>query len=336
MEQVKRILIIHQGALGDFILSLPAISAFRHHYPGTTIEIWGYREILRLVDRSVYADTICSIDRERIASLFTQDPLLPASVLERFRSFDLMCLFGGEKQTTFADNLKRSGIKNVYRIEPFPPTGSNTHVIDHQASQLAHLGVHVPLSTPALFTTEEGGKRFASFLEHRQIDRKALLVALHPGSGSRAKVWPSGNFAQLSRYLLDNDRVHLIAPIGPADKEHAEDYCALISSDRIIPVTDLTVTELAALLKRCMVYVGNDSGVTHMAAAVGTPVVALFGPTDPKVWGPQGRRVHTVYRGVSCSPCSREKMNRCSHRKCLYSITVEEVYRSVRKMIYSS
>ena len=332
MEQVKRILIIHQGALGDFILSLPAISAFRHHYPDTTIEIWGYPEILRLVDRSVYADTIYSIDRERIASLFTQDPLVPASVLERFRSFDLICLFGGEKQTTFVDNLKRSGVKNVYRIEPFPPAGSNTHVIDHQASQLSPLGLKAPLSTPTLFTPEDDGKRFASFLEHRKIDREALLVALHPGSGSRAKVWPPGNFAQLSRYLLDNDRVHLIVPVGPADKEHAEGYCALISSDRIIPVTNLTLTELAALLKRCMVYVGNDSGVTHMAAAVGTPVVALFGPTDPGVWGPRGRRVRTVYRGVSCSPCSREEMHGCLHRKCLDSITVEEVYRSVRTL----
>ena len=79
ITQVKRILIIHQGALGDFILSLPAISAFRHHYPDTTIEIWGYPEILRLVDRSVYADTIHSIDRERIASLFTRDTLVITS-----------------------------------------------------------------------------------------------------------------------------------------------------------------------------------------------------------------------------------------------------------------
>ena len=332
MEQVKRILIIHQGALGDFILSLPAISAFRHHYSDTTIEIWGYPEILRLVDRSVYADTIHSIDRERIASLFTRDPLVPASVLERFKSFDLICLFGGEKQTTFVDNLKRTGVKNVYRIEPFPPAGSNTHVIDHQASQLSPLGLKAPLSTPTLFTHENAGKRFASFLEHRKIDREALLVALHPGSGSRAKVWPPRNFAQLSRYLLDNDRVHLIVPVGPADKEHAEGYCSLISSDRIIPLTNLALTELAAFLKRCMVYVGNDSGVTHMAAAVGTPVVALFGPTDPGMWGPRGRRVCTVYRGVSCSPCSREEMHGCLHRTCLESITVEEVYRSVRTL----
>lgn len=335
MEQVKRILIIHQGALGDFILSLPAISAFRHHYPDTTIEIWGYTEILRLVDRSMYADRIYAIDRERIASLFTRDTPVPASVLERFRSFDLMCLFGGKMQTPFVDNLKRSGGRNVYHIEPFPPPGSNTHVIDHQAAQLSTLGLKVPLSTPALFPPEDDGKHIASFLEQRKIAREALLVALHPGSGSRAKVWPPGNFAQLSRYLLDNDRVHLIVPVGPADKEHAEGYCNLIASDRIIPATNLSLTALAALLQRCTVYVGNDSGVTHMAAAVGTPVVALFGPTDPKVWGPRGRYMHTLYRGVSCSPCSREEMNGCFHKKCLGSISVDEVYQLVRKVIQS-
>jgi ADP-heptose:LPS heptosyltransferase len=334
MEQVKRILIIHQGALGDFILSLPAIRAFRHHYPGASIEIWGYPEILHLVKRSVYADTIYSIDRVRIAPLFTPDIPVPAGVIERLSSFDLMCVFGGEKQTTFVRNLKRIGVKKVYRIDPFPPNGSHTHVIDHQASQLLSLGVKVPLSTPRLFPPEEAARRIASFLEQRKLDRKALVVALHPGSGSRAKVWPPGNLAQLSTYLLDNDRVHLIIPIGPADKEHAEGYCALIPSDRIIPVTNLPLTELAALLKRCTVYVGNDSGVTHMAAAVGTPVVALFGPTDPQVWGPRGKRVHNVYRGVACSPCSREEMNGCLHKKCLESITAEDVYLTVRKIIH--
>jgi ADP-heptose:LPS heptosyltransferase len=281
MEPVKRILIIHQGALGDCILSLPAIRAFRHHYPDASIEIWGYPEILRLVDRSVYADTIYSIDRVRIASLFTPDMPVPASVIERLRCFDLICVFGGVWQTTFVHNLKKIGVKKVYRIDPFPPDGSHTHVINHQASQLPSLGLKVPLSTPTLFPPEDDGKRIASFLEQRKIDRQALVVALHPGSGSRAKVWSPGNLAQLSTYLLDNDRVHLIVPIGPADKEYAEDYCHLISSDRMLPVTNLPLTELAALLKRCTVYVGNDSGVTHMAAAVGTPVVALFGPTDP-------------------------------------------------------
>jgi len=335
MEQVKRILIIHQGALGDFILSLPALSAFRHHYPDSSIEIWGYTEILRLVDKSIYADTISSIDRERIASLFAPDTPVPSSIIERFRSFDLMCIFGGERQTTFVHNLKRIGVKKVYRIDPFPPDGSHTHVIDHQASQLSSLELKVPLSTPTLLPPEEDGKHIASFLEQRKIDKKALVVALHPGSGSRAKVWPPGNFAQLSTYLLGNDRVHLIVPIGPADKEHAEDYCNRISSDRMLPVTNLSLTELAALLKRCMVCVGNDSGVTHMAAAVGTPVIAFFGPTDPRVWGPRGKRVHTVYRGVACSPCSREEMNGCLHKKCLESITAEDVYLMVRKIIHS-
>lgn len=335
MEQVKRILIIHQGALGDFILSLPALSSFRYHYPDTSIEIWGYPEILRLVDKGVYADTIYSIDRESIASLFTQDTLVPARVIERFRHFDLIFIFGGEKQTILVHNLKKRGVRKVYRIDPFPPDGSNTHVIDHQASQLSPLGLKVPLSTPTLFPREEDGNRISSFLEERELDKEALVVALHPGSGSRAKLWSPENFAQLSKHLLEDDRVHLIVPIGQADKEHAEAYCNLISSDRIMPVSNLPLTELAAILQRCMVYVGNDSGVTHVAAAVGTPVVALFGPTDPKVWGPRGERVYTVYRDVACSPCSREEMNACSHKKCLESITVEEVYRLARKMIHS-
>ena len=336
MEQVNGILIIHQGALGDFILSLPALRTFRHHYPNAAIEIWGYPEILRLVEGSIYADRIYSIERERIAPLFTPDTPIPARLIERFRSFDLICIFGGEQQTSFVHNLQKIGAKKVYRIDPFPPSGAPTHVIDHQASQLVTAGLHGPLSTPALFPSQEAHQRAASLLEEREIDGTALLVALHPGSGSSAKVWSPRNCAELSRYLLNNDRVHLIVPFGPADEEHAEDYSNRISSDRILPATNLPLTELAALLKRCMLYVGNDSGVTHMAAAVGTPVIALFGPTDPRVWGPRGKGVHTLYRGVACSPCSREQMKGCLHRKCLESIRVEEVYRSVSKMMHEA
>lgn len=326
-QQATRILIIHQGALGDFILSLPAMSALRYSHPHTTIEIWGHLEILRLVDKSPYADAVYSIERERIAPLYTSDNPVPAGVMERFRQFDLIFIFGGEQHKTFVHNLKKGGIENVHRIDPFPPPGSTTHVIDHQASQLTPLGLNVPLSRPALFPHQEVLQRVTPFLERLKTAEGGLAVALHPGSGSRAKVWPPWKFAQLGRHLLEDDRVRIIVPIGPADREHAEHFLSLIPDDRIIPLSNLSLSELAGTLKRCTLYIGNDSGVSHMAAAVGIPVVALFGPTDPQVWGPRGKGVYTVYRNVACSPCSREEMNACLHRKCLEEITVEEVYR---------
>ena len=118
---------------------------------------------------------------------------------------------------------------------------------------------------------------------------------------------------------------------SPADEEMVREYFSLIRLDTITPLTNLSLNELAAVLRKCDLYVGNDSGVTHLAAAVGIPVVALFGPTDPRVWGPRGDKVLTVYKGLECSPCSREKMRGCKNQRCMEEISVEEVYRRIKE-----
>jgi ADP-heptose:LPS heptosyltransferase len=90
-------------------------------------------------------------------------------------------------------------------------------------------------------------------------------------------------------------------------------------------VREWPLEDLAALLGRCVGYVGGDSGVTHLAAAVGTPVVAVFGPTDPAVWAPRGPHVAIVRHRVPCQPCTWEAMWACSHRACLADLTVDAV-----------
>ena len=121
-------------------------------------------------------------------------------------------------------------------------------------------------------------------------------------------------------------------PLGPADEEVTQEYFSLIDSDAISTFNNLPLNQLAAVLKKCSLYLGSDSGITHLAAAVGTPVVALFGPTDPRVWSPRGDNVSIVYKAPECSPCSREGMRGCIHTKCLEGITVEEVYGKIKNM----
>ena len=264
MEQVNGILIIHQGALGDFILSLPALRAFRHHYPDASIEIWGYPEILRLVERSVYADRIYSIERERIASLFTPDTPVPASLIERFRSFDLICIFGGERQRPFVHNLKRIGIKKVYRIDPFPPDGSPAHVIDHQASQLSHVGLNPPLSIPELFPSEAAHQPASSFPEERKIDATALLVALHPGSGSSAKV----------RFLLEDVRPCVYMPM-----DISKDYLILSARELSAEYPWLDVRAACADFTSAVQLPYSPAGAHRVAFFPGSSI-GNFDPSD--------------------------------------------------------
>jgi ADP-heptose:LPS heptosyltransferase len=323
------ILIIHQGALGDFILSLPAIGAFRHAYPGSSIEIWGYTDILRLVEGRFYADAIASINRPGMSNLYSESASAPDALLERIRCFDLVVLFGGELLRTFADNLLKHGARTVCRISTFPEEGGETHVIDHQLLQLSKLGIQAAGAVPVLFPAEEDRRRARQFCADHAIEADTFTVALHMGSGSRKKAWPPGHCAGLAIRLAACKSARVVILTGPAETGLQQDRRELVSSGRCIMLDRQPLPELAAILNRCSVFVGNDSGITHLAAAAGVPVVSLFGPTDPRVWGPRGNDVTILGGGAACSPCSREKMQHCAHQTCLEHISVEEVYEAV-------
>ena len=334
MKSVNHILIIHQGAIGDFILSLPAISSFKNSYPDATVEIWGYRHILKLVEKRFYANTVSSIDRKEMAPFYSEDGALDAGLMEHVKQFDRIVIFGKEGSKTLLRNLKKVEVKGVCFVDTFPHNNGEVHIIDHQLSQLSRLGYAVPDTIPRLFPDEEDAKQAAEFFNEKRVHDSSLKVAIHIGSGSRMKAWPTGRFVQLSEKLIEINGAKIILPIGPADGKMVHEFIGLMNSEAVIPIANLPLNELAAILKKCNVYVGNDSGITHVAAAVGVPVVALYGPTNPQVWGVRGDIVSIMHKeGFACSPCLREEMKRCEKRRCLEEISVEEVYRKVTKKL---
>jgi ADP-heptose:LPS heptosyltransferase len=323
------ILIIHQGALGDFIVSLPTIAAIRRSHPGSDVEIWGYPYILRLVEGRFYADAIASINQEGMSRLYSEQAAAPDGLVSRIRKFDLVILFGGELQSAFADNLRKHGVRDVYRIRSFPTEDGITHVINHQLAQLSELGIPAPGDIPELFPSREDEQHARNFFDTHAIAADDFTVAMHIGSGSRKKVWPPDRFGQLAATLVTRRGTRVVVLTGPADAELAREYRQQTPSGTGIVLNCHPLPEIAAILKRCSVFVGNDSGITHLAAASGAPVIALFGPTDPRVWGPRGKDVTILGGGAACSPCSRETLQLCAHQKCMEEITVEEVYKTV-------
>jgi len=323
------ILIIHQGALGDFILSLPVIGAIRHSHPGSSIEIWGYPYILRLVEGRFYADAIASINQEGMSRLYSEQAAAPEGLVSRIRRFDLVILFGGELQGPFADNLRKYGVRTVYRISTFPGERGTIHVIDHQLSQLLEMGIPAAGDMPELFPSREDEQRARHFFDAHAIAPYDFTVAMHIGSGSRKKVWPPDRFAHLAETLVTRRSARIVVLTGPADAEMERAYRERTPSGTSIMLNCHPLPEIAAILKRCSIFVGNDSGITHLAAASGAPVIALFGPTDPQVWGPRGKAVTLLRGSAECSPCSRETMHICTYQKCLEEIAVEKVYEAV-------
>jgi heptosyltransferase-3 len=171
----------------------------------------------------------------------------------------------------------------VLAHDPAPPPGRSA--AEWLAAPVRELGLDVPLALPALaFTPEEhrAARALAAGLPPR-------FVALHPGSGSPDKTWPAERFGALASRLAEGRTWLLVT--GPADTEAR---AALATAPGAVDVHAAPVRVLGALLARASVFVGNDSGVSHLAAASGAPTLALFGPTDPATWSPLGPAVATL------------------------------------------
>jgi ADP-heptose:LPS heptosyltransferase len=291
--QGGRILCIHQGALGDFILAVPAIRALREHLQPTWLEIMGHPWILPLVSGPPYADAVTDINRAQMALLFQKGAAFPEALQAYLGAFDAAFYFG--RSASFARNLRYGGIRKTFILPPFP--ARQQHLIDHHLCSLAKLGISAPSSTPELFLQDEAREEAEEFLRARGRESDEI-IALHPGAGGRTKVWPPQRFAALGRVLARESKRLLIIQ-GPADEEVVQEVVTGLKGTPYLVVHDVPITHVAALLSHVSLFVGNDSGCSHLAAALGVVTLALFGPTDPAVWAPRGNRAFYLKKGGS-------------------------------------
>ena len=294
-----RILCIHQGALGDFILAVPAIKALREYLQPTWLEIMGHPWILPLVSGPPYADAITDINRAQMALLFQEGDPLPEELQAYLRAFDVAFYFG--QSAILAYNLRRAGIRKTVLLPPFP--AQRQHLIDHHLSSLRRwygslsqggLGITTSSSTPELFLDPEERAWATDFCLQRGWALDEIIV-LHPGAGSRNKVWSPQRFAALGRILARGSTKLLIIQ-GPADEEVVKEVVSGLGETPHLVVHDVPITKLAALLSCASLFIGNDSGVSHLAAALGALTLALFGPTDPALWAPRGDRAFSLQK----------------------------------------
>jgi len=289
-------LIVHQGAIGDLILSLPALHAIRAAYPHHQVEMLGYPRILRLLHRRFYADTIASIERAMFAPLYQDEPPADPSLRAYCSAFDPIFVFGGRAQDLSAAHLRGMTGGRVFCVRPFPETG-HMHVSDFQISQLRGWGIRASEREPVLFPAAEDVSEASRLLADNGLPaQEGAVMAVHPGSGSSRKNWAPHCFAVLIKRTAAMHRGRVVLIAGPADDEPCRRVTQELACMRVTVVRRPELTVLAGLLRHCSLYVGNDSGVTHIVAALGVPTLALFGPTDPAVWGPRGRRV-CILRG---------------------------------------
>jgi heptosyltransferase-2 len=288
----NKILLIHQGAIGDLVLSLPAFYAIRTKFPAAHIEIMGYPHILSLIFKRFYSDEIVSVDRAGVAVLYNENGRINKELQNYFRQFEQAFIFGGKSQALVIQNIQN--IKkgpDVYFIKTFPEN-ADRHVTDFQLQQLAMHGFENVSRVPEIFLCADDNDRARHFLQQQKVDITKPLIAVHPGSGSKTKNWPLHNFVSLVKDVYYESGGTFLAVQGPAEQNTTSELRAALAGIPLIDLQCLDLPLLAAVIYRCGLFVGNDSGITHLAAAAGVPTIAVFGPTDPGVWGPRGRNVY--------------------------------------------
>ncbi len=284
-----RILVIRGGAIGDFILTLPSIKLLRENFPDAHIEILGYKHIIALADGRYYARATRSIEYAALSRFFVPNSELASDLVEYFAGFQQVISYLYDPDKFFETNLRRCGVK--YFLHGSPKFDDSMHAAHQLARPLQSLALYLEETAATLYPTEEDREFAAQFLQ----GVRRPIIALHPGSGSPRKNWPLQHWLALGDSLFAlASRPTLLIIGGEADREN---LAALQKAWRDLPIhvaMDLPLYHLAAVIERCAVFIGHDSGISHLAAAVGSPCVLLFGSTDPEVWAPANPNVKIV------------------------------------------
>lgn len=297
-----RFLVLRGGAIGDFIATLPALTALRQRWSDAYIELVGYPHIACLALEGGVVDRVESLDRAQIANFFSLIPSFTQEQTEYIRSFDLIISYLHDPDGSVRRNLELAGARQVIYGSPIVEPGC--HAVDHLLKPLETLAIYESGSLPSLRITERQRQWGRNFIKQRGITRNVHVI--HAGSGSPKKNWPMACFLEIARRICEERKEVPFFLVGEADEAVAD---AVTHFD---VVRNLTLLEVASLLSASYTYLGNDSGITHLAAALGLPVTALFGPSSLEQWGPRGPQV-TILRAADAD---------------MHKITPDKVWRS--------
>ena len=205
------------------------------------------------------------------------------------------------------------------------------HMVDQHAQTLTAVGSNSgEFEHPKVYVSEEDEQRaHVCLLEHSLSERRWAMI--HPTARYWFKAWPIERFAALCDRLSEEGIA--IALVGHAqDQEVGINIQEMAKAQVISLIGKTTLLELAAVMKQAALFVGNDTGLMHIAASVGCPVVGLFGPTDPQVWGPRGKQVIVIYKGLDCRECFHPGCTR-GEESCMKQISVDEVYAAAVELL---
>jgi heptosyltransferase III len=320
------ILVFHPGGLGDIILSLPAIAVLRRRYAKAGITIAANLDHLEPVAEG-YADCTISLSSVPLHQLYA--PVFSFRPDMHFwEKYDLLVSWTGFGNPDFIDNLKRINPDAIV-ASWHPEPGEQRHVsrlfIDSLGSASGDAG-EAPEMEAKIRLNSNARRDGFQWLCARGWENEAL-IAFHPGAGSRFKRWPLERFIELARRLTLNRENKLLLIEGPAEEGLASQISEELLGIESIVAQAVPLKLLAAVLEPCRLFIGNDSGLAHLAAALKIPSIVLFGPTLPQHWAPQGKHVAVLREPRGCRACA----SGYGDHTCLLSISVDDIISAMCK-----
>ncbi len=264
-------------------------------------------EHLKVIDRSF------SLEAAVFSTLFCEKHVgLNDVVIKFLRSYDDIILFSFSKD--LAENIKKGSGKRVFLIPPRPEHSEKIHVGQCLISCMVEA---------KLFKQRAQNNFLDVFQDFRDSGFREKTIFIHPGSGSRLKNWPIRYFLQLEK-MLSYDGFEPVFILGPA--EDGMDETVLkdgLPDEKLLQLFD--PVKLVNILKTGGAFIGNDSGVSHLAAFIGLPTLVIFGPTHPFRWRPMGRKVEIISCRFDCAPCFETSKRGCESMDCLVGLSPEQV-----------
>ncbi|MEK7674597.1 MAG: glycosyltransferase family 9 protein [Verrucomicrobiota bacterium] len=271
-----KILVIRGGAIGDFILTLPVLAALRERFPETHLEVLGYPHIAQLALAGGLADQVRSIEARALAGFFARGGGLDEGLKEYFAGFALIVSFLYDPDSVFRENVARCSKAQFIAGPHRPVETEHLHAAEVFLKPLEHLAIYSADQIPRLTLPASPSITLP----------KGTWLAIHPGSGSERKNWPEAQWAKLLPRLAQSTDANLLLVGGEAEGDRLRRLALLWPSDRVQVVQSLPLATVAGHLRQCHAYVGHDSGISHLAGALGLRGLILWGESNFEVWHP--------------------------------------------------
>jgi heptosyltransferase-3 len=333
---VKNILIIKLRYIGDVLLATPTLRAIKVTQLDARVTMMVNRGTEDVLSGNPDLDEIIVLDK---GSLAAQSRLISGLRSRRFdtvidltdgdRSAFLSWVSGALIRIGFNDEQRWRGHYYTQVVQSVPGV---RHRIDRDLEALKLLGIQAGSKDPQLWLTPEEMNSADQLLNQLGVQRSQPMVILQPGARYWFKAWPPERFAELADQLVSQYGCQVLIGGSNQDIDLAEQIRQMAKCNPIVMAGRTTIKQFAAIAKKSVLFVGSDSGAMHIASAVGTPVVGMFGPSNPREWGPRGGPVEVLYKELDCRSCFHPTCIR-GEENCMKLIAVHEVVTAAQRFL---